>query len=245
MNRETAFKNVKLPSIGGMIFMALAALTVMGMFSPQPGISRIWNEAGGFAGTLCLLVLMNMRLKRDELGFSRLLAEGAAVSLGHRVSETVKFFLMYLAAIFLLFYSAYAVSWAVDHFYGGKLAEMFEAWIKSGELQKGGRSASLLAPAPVWWTFWTLCMAPFFEELFFRRFFYVALRKRFGFVVSVVVSSCLFGIIHGPIPLLMLVTGVLGAFLAWFYEKKMDFGATVAFHALNNAASLFILWAAK
>ncbi|MGH2847001.1 MAG: lysostaphin resistance A-like protein [Thermoleophilaceae bacterium] len=81
-------------------------------------------------------------------------------------------------------------------------------------------------------------IAPFAEELFFRGFFYGALRTRFGVWSAAGLNGLLFGAIHysGPDTLGILPPlAVLGFVLCLLYERTGSLYPVIAFHSLNNA----------
>ena len=84
-------------------------------------------------------------------------------------------------------------------------------------------------------------IVPFAEELFFRGVLYLWLRQRFGVWTGLLVSSILFGILHGEISV-GVAAAVLGMVLAWTYEKSGSLWASVIIHILNNAAKILLLY---
>jgi len=75
--------------------------------------------------------------------------------------------------------------------------------------------------------------APLAEEVFFRGFFYPALKKRFSVPAAVVVSSLFFSTLHlspgGWLPIMG-----LGVFLAFSYEKTGSLLIPVFIHAFHH-----------
>ncbi len=85
-----------------------------------------------------------------------------------------------------------------------------------------------------------ICVAPFAEELFFRGFFYRALRSRFSVIVAALIDGLLFGIIHydfsGADALLILPPlAALGFMFCLVLERTGSLWPVVGLHALNNA----------
>jgi len=91
---------------------------------------------------------------------------------------------------------------------------------------------------------WTLAVfgifvAPFFEELFFRGFFYPVLYRRIGFFAAMVVNSLLFAFVHeGQLarawaPLLVLF--VVGCALTYVRKRTQSVSASFLVHAGYNA----------
>ncbi|GAC1315771.1 MAG: hypothetical protein NVSMB25_00230 [Thermoleophilaceae bacterium] len=93
-------------------------------------------------------------------------------------------------------------------------------------------TAALIAGAIV-----VIVIAPVAEEIFFRGFFYRALRGRFGVHVAATIDGVLFGLIHygGSDTLSILpVLALLGFIFCLVYERTGTIYATIALHALNN-----------
>ncbi len=81
-------------------------------------------------------------------------------------------------------------------------------------------------------------LAPFAEEIFFRGFFYRALRNRFRVGSAVAMNAALFGAIHfdGRDTLVLLpLLAVLGAVFCLLYERTGSLYPSIALHAINNA----------
>jgi membrane protease YdiL (CAAX protease family) len=76
-------------------------------------------------------------------------------------------------------------------------------------------------------------VAPLAEEIFFRSFTYSALRKRFGILPGIVVTSAYFALIHDFFSYLPIF--VLGVALAYLYERRQSIVAPVALHFFHNA----------
>lgn len=81
----------------------------------------------------------------------------------------------------------------------------------------------------------TMCvLAPVIEEVFFRRFLFVALRKKMNFAPALIISSALFIVMHPN-----MVSGALGGFyLGYVYEKRKSLPANILLHSLVN---LFVI----
>ena len=83
-------------------------------------------------------------------------------------------------------------------------------------------------------------IAPLGEELFFRGFFFGALRNWRGPVVAATLTGALFGLIHvGSAPVGYLVPlAFFGVGLCLLYEWTGSLYPAVALHALNNSIAL-------
>jgi membrane protease YdiL (CAAX protease family) len=80
--------------------------------------------------------------------------------------------------------------------------------------------------------------APIAEELFFRGFFYKALRSRFGVLTAAAIDGGVFGLIHytGTETLELLpMLALLGFIFCLIYEKTGSLYTVIALHALNNS----------
>ena len=96
--------------------------------------------------------------------------------------------------------------------------------------------------------FVVVCVAPVAEEIFFRGFFYRALRSRFSVLAAAVIDGLVFGIIHYEVCeegdttcnaadglLLVAPLGVLGVIFCLVYERTGSLFPVIGLHALNNA----------
>jgi hypothetical protein len=84
-------------------------------------------------------------------------------------------------------------------------------------------------------------VAPFGEELLFRGVIYTFLRERWGIWLSVLLSSFLFGLIHGNVAIG--VTGfLLGVVAAIVYEYSKSLWTAVVVHAINNSLKIALLY---
>jgi uncharacterized protein len=84
-----------------------------------------------------------------------------------------------------------------------------------------------------------IVVAPFVEELFFRGFFYRALRTRYPIVVAALIDGVIFGVIHfnfeGSDGLLLLPPlAFLGVIFCLVYERTGTLWAVIGMHAFNN-----------
>jgi membrane protease YdiL (CAAX protease family) len=83
-------------------------------------------------------------------------------------------------------------------------------------------------------------IAPLGEELFFRGFFFGALRNWRGPVLAAILTGALFGLIHaGSAPVGYLVPlAIFGMGLCLLYELTGSLYPAIALHALNNSIAL-------
>jgi uncharacterized protein len=88
--------------------------------------------------------------------------------------------------------------------------------------------------------FMVICVAPVAEEIFFRGFFYKALRSRYSVIAAAVINGLVFGVIHfdfsGADALLILPPlAALGFMFCLVYERTGSLYPVIGLHALNNA----------
>ena len=83
--------------------------------------------------------------------------------------------------------------------------------------------------------------APFGEELLFRGILYSMFRERWGIWIGVLVSSFLFGLIHGN--LAVGLTGFLLSILtALVFEYSNSLWTAILVHTLNNSIKIVLLY---
>lgn len=87
-----------------------------------------------------------------------------------------------------------------------------------------------------------IMVAPVVEELFFRGFFYRALRTRYSVALAAVVGGLVFGIIHYDFEgvdglLLVPPLAALGAIFCLVYERTGTLYAVIGMHAFNNTVA--------
>jgi membrane protease YdiL (CAAX protease family) len=83
---------------------------------------------------------------------------------------------------------------------------------------------------------------PFAEEIFFRGVLYTYLRQHWGFWASAIVSSLIFGAVHGQIAIAG-AAAVLGFLLAWIYERSQSLFPAILIHGINNGVKILLLYA--
>jgi uncharacterized protein len=85
-----------------------------------------------------------------------------------------------------------------------------------------------------------IVVVPIAEELFFRGFFYRALRSRYNMWVAAAIDGVVFGGVHytGSSTLTVLpVLAALGFMFCLVYERTGTIYATIALHSLNNTVA--------
>ncbi len=84
----------------------------------------------------------------------------------------------------------------------------------------------------------TVCVgAPLVEEIFFRGFFFRALRNRLSLPLAATATGVIFGVMHlisSPIEAI-LPLALFGALLCVLYERTGSLYPCIALHAINNA----------
>lgn len=84
-------------------------------------------------------------------------------------------------------------------------------------------------------------VAPLAEEVFFRGLLYRWLRGRWGIWIGVIVSSLIFGLLHGEISIVV-ATAFLGAIMALVYEYSGSLWMPLMIHAVNNGVKILLLY---
>ncbi len=82
-------------------------------------------------------------------------------------------------------------------------------------------------------------LAPICEEIFFRGYFYPALRNRMDKWPAMLLNGFLFSLVHLEI-LGFIARWVLGSGLCYLYESKRNLSAPIAGHALYNGFVLLV-----
>ena len=85
-------------------------------------------------------------------------------------------------------------------------------------------------------------LVPIAEELFFRGVLYEWLRDRWGFWLGMLVSSAIFGLLHGEISI-AITAAILGGVLAWSYERSNSLWSPIIIHILNNSSKIILIYA--
>lgn len=79
-------------------------------------------------------------------------------------------------------------------------------------------------------------LAPIVEEVFFRGLIYTRLKSGMNKIAAAVISSLLFGVMHGEI-IWMLIGFISGLALVWIFEKTKSLLGCIAVHIANNTLS--------
>jgi len=81
-------------------------------------------------------------------------------------------------------------------------------------------------------------LTPIVEEILYRRFFYVSLRKKLSFPASAVLNSAVFGIFHFPE---LISSFFAGIFLCYVYEKEGNILVNVLIHGVKNFLAILLM----
>lgn len=87
----------------------------------------------------------------------------------------------------------------------------------------------------------TAVVVPAIEEVIFRGVLYRWLRRFSSMGVAIALSALLFGSVHGIIHLIPALA-VLGAVLAWTYERTGSLWAPIVIHGIFNAIMMLLLY---
>lgn len=95
-------------------------------------------------------------------------------------------------------------------------------------------------------------LPPIAEEIMFRGFLFTSFRQKYGFLVSAIMTSVLFGIAHlqfgSGAPLLWVAaidTFILSLVLCYLREKSGSLWPSVLLHAIKNGVAFVVLFHAK
>ena len=123
----------------------------------------------------------------------------------------------------------YAISYAMS------LIPFPESWVESYQTN----SSQLLGGTSV--AFWiaVVIMAPLVEELTFRGFVYTRLKQGMKKWIAVIVTSLLFGMVHGTI-IWAMYTFVFSLCLIYIFEKTNSLWTSILFHFAFNLAGMLL-----
>lgn len=98
----------------------------------------------------------------------------------------------------------------------------------------------------IWYEFLLLGLlltvfTPFSEEVIFRGFMLKGLAGRFGWTTAAVVSSLLFGIVHGQLNV-AIDTAIMGWFSAQLVIATKSIWPSIALHALKNSIAFVLVY---
>jgi CAAX amino terminal protease family. len=96
----------------------------------------------------------------------------------------------------------------------------------------------LLTLAPLL-VFLTGIIGPIVEELYFRGFLYLFLRKHLKISHAIIISALIFTILHGFIILFPMIF-ISGLLLVYFYEKYLSLPLVIIAHSVNNTVAVIL-----
>ena len=87
----------------------------------------------------------------------------------------------------------------------------------------------------------SVILAPVFEELFFRGFLFKGFREKYGWKLSLVLSSFIFSVFHGQVATLI-PTFLLGALFAYLYQRTESIFPSMILHfGINSVGTCGLL----
>lgn len=204
---------------GTTIVLGLIVLVVAGAFGastkdPPPGVN------------IGLTVAQNLALVGAAYFFAMLSGRPAAADFGLRPARLWRSVRL-LIGIWVAFFILSAI-WAAA-------LSLEEQQTLPDELGADGSIANALLVIGL-----VTVIAPLGEELFFRGFFYGALRNWRGPILAAILSGAVFGLVHaGSAPVGYLVPlAFFGIGLCLLYEWTGSLYPAIALHALNNSIAL-------
>jgi membrane protease YdiL (CAAX protease family) len=199
---------------GGMIVAIVTAAMGASVSDPSPGVN------------IGLTLFQNLALLSAALLFARLSGVPSAADFGLRRPALGRAFGL-LLGVWLLFY-AISAAWVSALGLDEKQTLPDELGVTNSTLN--------LALVMVLIT----VVAPLGEELFFRGYFFAALRNWKGWVPAAIITGLIFGAIHiGSAPIgLTVPLAFFGFGLCVLYHKTGSLYPCIALHAMNNAVAL-------
>ena len=198
----------------------IVVITLSGAFGastsdPPPGVN------------IGLTIVQNAALIGAAYFFAALSGRPAASDFGLRRPASIKRSVGLLIGVWIGFFVASAI-WALA-------LKLDEPQTLPEDLGVNGSLVNALAVVVL-----VTVIAPLGEELFFRGFFFGALRNWRGWVVAATLTGALFGLIHvGSAPVGYLVPlAFFGFGLCLLYERTGSLYPSIALHALNNSIAL-------
>ncbi len=140
----------------------------------------------------------------------------------------------YVAIIPIMFLTLFATTVVINYF---KLTPPVQPIV---DLLLKEKKMSMLIYASIF----AAVAGPIMEEIFFRGFMYNALKKKMGILLSMLLTSIIFSLLHahliGIVPIL-----ILGLLLNYLYEKTGSLIPSIVVHITHNLASLAMVFMMK
>jgi membrane protease YdiL (CAAX protease family) len=208
------FTGFALTVFGGLIVAIVTAAVGGSVDDPSAGVN------------IGLTLFQNLALLAAALLFARLAGRPAAEDFGLRRTRLWRA-IGQMTTVMIGFY-VFSLVW-------GTVLELDEHQTLPDELGIEGSTLNLALVVVL-----ITVVAPLGEELFFRGYFFGALRNWHGWFPAAVVTGIIFGAIHiGSSPLAFTVPlAVFGFGLCVLYERTGSLYPCIGLHALNNAVAL-------
>lgn len=170
-----------------------------------------WSVISFIIGLIVILLLMrpDMRSERNTL------ASGPGVSLGWIV-----------VGFFMAIFSQAAAVWIEMNLFGIRQASE-----NTEVIMDLAKQAPLFVIIPA-------LIAPILEEIIFRKIIFGTLYKRTGFIIAALISSVIFGIIHGE-PKHLLIYASMGFVFAYLYMRTKRIIVPIAVHMALNSLVIY------
>ena len=200
--------------LGGMLVAIVATIMGASVSDPSPGVN------------IGLTFFQNLALIGAALLFASMTGRPAGPDFGLRRTRLWRAVGL-LLAIWVGFYAVSAV-WVAA-------LGLDERQTLPDELGIAGSTLNLVLVVVL-----ITVVAPIGEELFFRGYFFGALRNWKGFLPAALITGIVFGAIHiGSAPIGFTVPlAVFGFGLCLLYERTRSLYPCIALHALNNSVAL-------
>lgn len=143
----------------------------------------------------------------------------------------LKYFLIYAGILILLIGILTVLSVFIEEFAGYSLSVG-----KSSDFLRIGKALKS-KPEIIFFIFSSCIFAPIVEEVFYRRFLFVALRKKMNFLPSLLISSFIFGITHANI----IMATIASLYLGYVYEKEKSLPTNILLHSMLNISTIALL----
>ncbi len=143
----------------------------------------------------------------------------------------LKYFLIYAGVLILIIGLLAALSVFLENIVGHSISTD-----KSSDFLRIGKALKS-KPEIIFLVFSSCIFAPIIEEVFYRRFLFVVLRKKMNFLPTLFISSFVFGITHANI----ILATIIGLYLGYVYEKEKNLPANIMLHSMLNISTTALL----
>lgn len=110
-----------------------------------------------------------------------------------------------------------------------------KAWMSEYE----ATISTIAIPNSVVSVLYTVLFAPLCEEITFRGLVHTRIRKILPTFAAMIISSCIFGLIHG-VTIQIIYAALLGLLITWIFEKSGSLLCPLLFHIGFNTCGLII-----